>query len=344
MNVKEEQEMNKKTVIAFGGGRYFLDHASKINEKYDVSLIVDNDTKLHGEYREKIQIASVDKVKDFREASVLITNIHIIECVMQLLSYGIKPDQMMIETWGWPSTVKAIIPTFDGIEINWNDLRISISNECDMIIFKDIFLQEDYNLNMKDNCILIDIGMNTGQASLFFASKENYIKIYGFEPDEINFEKAQYNFKQNIKFSNKIESFNYALSDCDKTEQYIVNPIKSAGVRKKRDGDIKELNVVDVVCKDCSKIIESIIDEHEGKERIIVKCDCEGAEYEIFARLEATHLIDKIDAFVMEWHCDRRNEIEDFFSRNNFIFYINTTTGRTFGKCYAVNIKKSIAY
>lgn len=70
-----------------------------------------------------------------------------------------------------------------------------------------------------------------------------------------------------------------------------------------------------------------------------MKCDCEGAEYEIFYRLEQTGLLKKIDAFVMEWHCDRRSEIQQIFDRNGYMYLISNAPKRTFGKCYAIKKK-----
>jgi FkbM family methyltransferase len=161
-------------------------------------------------------------------------------------------------------------------------------------------------------------------------------KIYGYEPDEELYNKAKYNIGLNDKsISDKIEIFNIACSNKDKEELYVMGPTESSGLKKKRGEITDETRMVKVKCVDSAKTLGAIIDEYYNKYEIIVKCDCEGAEYEIFDRLEKTDYFRKIDVFIMEWHCDRRDEIEQIFSRNRYMYYIFTTPGRTFGKCYA---------
>ncbi len=51
------------------------------------------------------------------------------------------------------------------------------------MIFTDIFNNDNYNMNIGADSIIVDIGMNVGIATLFFALKQNVKKIYSYEPD-----------------------------------------------------------------------------------------------------------------------------------------------------------------
>lgn len=148
-----------------------------------------------------------------------------------------------------------------------------------------------------------------------------------------------YNIGLNKEAKDLIETYNVACSDSSRKELYVnhADPsVVSAGIRKKRLNDSTDCDTMEVECIDSAKILDEIIDRHLGKEKIVLKCDCKGAEYEIFYRLGESGYFDKIGAFVMEWHIGRRDEIEKIFSRNNFTYFITTTPGRTFGKCYVV--------
>lgn len=214
-----------------------------------------------------------------------------------------------------------------------------LHNDLEEMICREIWYNDDYNINLQTDCIVIDIGLNVGFATLFFANKDFVKRIYSFEPDKKVYDKAVYNIGLNEKAKEIIVTYNVAASNCNKKEFYVDHldsSFISAGIRKKRTGDGADCETIEVECVDSAEILGKIIDNHYGKEKIVMKCDCEGAEYEIFYRLEESGYFDKIDVVVMEWHTGRRGEIEQFFSRNNFTYFITTTPGRTFGKCYAI--------
>lgn len=211
-----------------------------------------------------------------------------------------------------------------------------LHNDVEEMIYREIWYNEEYNLNTSKESIVIDIGMNAGFATLFFAQKDFVKKVYAFEPDKIMYEKAVNNINLNAHIKDKIVTANVACSNEDKKEIYVVNPIESAGIAKRRGKKLTDVKQIEVACVDSAKVLGTIIDNHYGREKILIKCDCEGAEYEIFFRLEEMGYFEKIDAVVMEWHADRRKEIENIFIRNDYTYMIYNNPGRTFGKCYAI--------
>ena len=79
----------------------------------------------------------------------------------------------------------------------------------------------------------------------------------------------------------------------------------------------KNIKKETVVIKDAAKEIAPILEENKNK-HIIVKCDCEGAEFEIFKRLNEEKLIGEIDIILMEYHHNRPDELLGILTENGF--------------------------
>jgi len=326
--------MYMKQVIAFGAGNFYKTHKENIEKEYDIVAFCDNDDKKTGGGYFGKPIISVDDIE--KDSDILITSTYKYEIISQLLKRGINENRINLIIPEWMNICSGVRVNKKGIEVVIDGIHIILHNALEESIFWEIYYNEEYNINFQTNSIVIDIGLNVGMATLFFANKKFVSKVYAFEPDKNVYEKALYNIGLNQKTKNKIVTFNVACSNEDKKETYEITPIASAGIRKQRG---LGLNTIDVVCVDASKALGTIIDKHYGKESIIMKCDCEGAEYEIFTRLEQTGYFNKIDAFVMEWHCDRRNEIQEIFDKNGYTYVIFNAPERTFGKCYAIKKK-----
>ena len=335
--------MVKKKVIIFGAGERYLRYKDVIKSEYEVIGVCDNDYKklelCKGAGDNTISPNEIGNLcQNDEDIYIYISTIpkYRYEIMKQLLGMGIKADKICFAMPDWMDRCESVEVVENGLKICINDVKILLTNETEEMICSEIFIMDDYNINMSSDSIVIDIGLNVGLASLFFAKKGYVKKVFGFEPDERVLEKALINISMNKDLENKIETFNLACSCENKKEIYTVHPIASAGIHKVREGEAGNTEVVTVNCVDSAETLGEIIDKYFEKTNIIVKCDCEGAEYEILPRLEETGYMRKIDAFVMEWHLDRRKEIEEFFERNGYIYMINTTRGRRFGKCYAI--------
>lgn len=187
---------------------------------------------------------------------------------------------------------------------------------------EEILVKDTYNLSCKDNSVVIDIGMNRAISSLFFAAKENVKEIYAFEPFEPTLALAKKNLALNPELNKKIKIFacglgkediileipySIDLSDCMSTTHQV--SVKQ-NVRKET-----------VRVKDAAKMLAPIFEE-DKKNRIIVKCDCEGAEFEIFERLDEDNLVGKIDAVLMEYHFKKPDRLVEIFTENGFAVHV----------------------
>ncbi len=242
----------------------------------------------------------------------------------ELLDYGCKIDA-------------GIITTPEGINIDISD---TLDNPLYLVI--EVFVKDEYNLNLKKESILIDIGMNRAVASLRFAANETIKRIYGYEPFKPTFERAKENLKLNPKLSEKIIPLNFGLGKADvKLElPYVANAAVGMStthdVCKNKNNIKKEL----VIIKDAAKEIASILEKNENK-YVIVKCDCEGAEFEIFERLNEENIVNKIDVVIMEYHFEKPDGLINILMENDFAVQIKNDSEKSkTGYIYAVRMAK----
>jgi len=211
--------------------------------------------------------------------------------------------------------VNEIVTTPEGIKIDISNMP----HEA-MGITKEVFLNKSYAVNFSDDAVLIDIGLNRGIASLFFATYPNIKKIYSFEPFKPTFELARKNIELNPQLSEKINAFNFGLGKADITLKLPYMANATGGMSTTYDvckGD-KNIKKETVVIKDAAKEMTSILEENKDK-HIIVKCDCEGAEFEIFERLNEEKLIGNIDIVLMEYHFNEPDGLMSILTGNGFV-------------------------
>lgn len=240
----------------------------------------------------------------------------------ELLNYGFKIDA-------------GIITTPKGV-------RIDISNTSDhpLYLIKEVFVKSEYNLNLRKESILIDIGMNRAATSLLFATNENIKKIYAYEPFKPTFELAKRNLELNPQLSKKINAFNFGLGKAETTLElpYMANATGGMSITYDVCKGAKNIKKEMVVIKDAAEELTPILEENKDK-HIIVKCDCEGAEFEIFKRLNEKDIVSRIDVVMMEYHFEKPDGLVNIFTENGFAAQtkIGSRKSRT-GYIYAVRM------
>lgn len=222
-----------------------------------------------------------------------------------------------------------------------NVLTLKIESYDTVWAVIEIFKSNDYDFFGKGNFIFIDVGMNVGVASLFFAKESNITRVYGFEPIKETFEEAQVNFKLNPWLEDKISVSNFGLAGENKT---IRIPSVLSGsldvsiydsLLKGSSGEADD--TLEIELRKASDILKEIADRHS--EKIILKLDCEGAEYEIMDDLVESNTLSKVDIIIMEWHYKgKENLIKDLVNHNFVVFAPDKTMNVVMGMIYAVKV------
>jgi FkbM family methyltransferase len=227
-----------------------------------------------------------------------------------------------------------------------NNTRFLIDKGEEILILSEIFAKGEYEFLWDKPCVIIDIGMNVGIASLFFAAKSNVSKVYSFEPFYETYQKAQINIGLNPVLKKKIETFNYGLGkeahiqtcsfneECRGVNTTCMGEISVTQVRVKNEHDLS----VEVHIEQASDKIGIIADAHPYQE-LILKVDCEGAEYDIFEDLFESGVLAKVKGIIMEFHgggeLERLTDILKLYGFFIFQAYSDFGKPRT-GMIYAV--------
>ena len=215
-----------------------------------------------------------------------------------------------------------------------------VNNHDVLSVIREVVIDNAYKfkeLNDKQY-VVMDVGMNVGVAALYFASLDNVNKIYAYEPLNANCKLAQKNFAKNTELSNKIRLFNYGLDNYDaevelpfahegdlgfSTSDFVLEKTKSRKVINSRTEKIKIRNIENEI---------SLIKKEYTGSRIMLKLDCEGAEYNIMQDLSDKSLLDPVSLTVIEWHYKGPEMLVQLLEKNGFRIthmedHINNYTG-----------------
>jgi FkbM family methyltransferase len=226
------------------------------------------------------------------------------------------------------------------IRIHIGGLVLDLQAYCEIFVLHEIFFAGTYNILTPKDIVVWDIGMNVGIASLYFASKENVIDVFSYEPFPATYELAKHNLALNPTLAEKIQAHNYGIG-ADKrtvTVDYCLAWHGSSTLTgfpqfiQERDDLIQQ----DITLVSAGDILESIRSKHPGVD-IIAKIDCEGAEYEIIQSLYASKKLQHLQAVLFEWHKPEKNqELQQFFLESGFnLLYFNLYHEYGVGMAYA---------
>lgn len=226
------------------------------------------------------------------------------------------------------------------IQFNEKNIRLNIINYDNIKVVEEIFINLLYNFNVNEDIVVCDVGMNVGVASLFFASFSNVKRVYGFEPFTETFKLAEENFKLNNELASKIYCSNYGLGKEDVSlnvplsENGFLGGTTSSFVYKYLPENRKTKTTI-VKVKEVSKIIQQI-KTGNPTQKILLKLDCEGAEYDIIDNLCTTGLIDEINYIFAEYHFQGKEALVQHLTKRNF-FVLSTTNDyiSSYGMIYA---------
>ena len=223
------------------------------------------------------------------------------------------------------------------IKISFNNMVFYVESGEEFIILNEIFIDNDYDFGINEECVLIDIGANVGMATIFFSKMDNIKKIYAFEPVKDNFDLAQRNFDAN-QISN-VDFYNFGLGKEERDEKFLYSrQLKgNSGLRGTNNPYYQNLINVEektVKIKRASEILSPIL-EKSKEFKIVVKMDCEGAEYEIIENLSNENLLSKINIIMLEWHDYGPERVEKVLKESGFLIF-SRPLGPISGMIYGV--------
>jgi len=220
--------------------------------------------------------------------------------------------------------------------VELDNTKFSINSWEELLILNEVFINGDYNFQIKEDFTLFDIGMNVGITSLYFARQEFCKKIFAFEPFIPTRKLAEKNFLLN-PFSNKIQVNNFGLGFPERNleinySEEIKGSVGVNSITKKSNVNYHK-EILEI--KDASFAFKEKVKSAVGK--IIVKIDCEGAEYEILERLKETGDIYIPSFFMIEWHDKGSDALKKIFEEDDFKILSFKDDSKGVGMLYVYN-------
>lgn len=214
------------------------------------------------------------------------------------------------------------------IQVNFdNSTKFFMRDFYDLLAFYEVFINKSYKKlfigkNIKP-VTYIDIGAYNGDSTIF-ASKYRYIKnIISVEPHPDNFEVLTKNLKVN-----KVNAtlLNMAVANSKNVTMYVYKNKRQTGIHT--NGVKRKKFIVKGIS------LKKLVDRLNGK--IFVKCDTEGAEFDIFLKTPL-RILNKIDRVIVEYHSrDKLTNLVDRFHDSGM--KVETTNNKFiegFGYIYA---------
>lgn len=205
--------------------------------------------------------------------------------------------------------------------VSIDDTKFYVESVEDIFIITEVFVDADYNFLPQSPHVLVDIGLNIGVTSIFLSQNEKISRVYGYEPVEYTFQLAKKNIEVN-QIEN-IEIINKGVGDSNRKETFAFNKSFKGNTGKRGDLSYsinklseEEKTMVDVEIESVGDVFDRI--KLEKDEKLMLKVDCEGGEYEIIESLEKNQLLSKVNMFVIEWHDKGAKPLEEILKRNGF--------------------------
>lgn len=179
-------------------------------------------------------------------------------------------------------------------------VRVPLDNSETVNIIAEVYGEGAYDFTPLKEALVVDIGMNVGIASLYFAGVKGW-EVVGFEPFPTTFAAARKNIDAS-GLSGRIDARNVGLADHDGVLELPYDPFRTGRNGLFYDEVYKESHATQKIqLEDAGRVFKEL-KERAGDRALVVKMDCEGAEYGIFRRLVEEDLLRSIDAIVMEFH------------------------------------------
>ncbi|WP_332864361.1 FkbM family methyltransferase [Pannus brasiliensis] len=232
------------------------------------------------------------------------------------------------------SDAEELILDIDGV-------RLIIETGQELEIAHEIFLLGIYNFVYDKPCVAIDIGMNTGFASLFFANRQNVEVVYSYEPFKATYEQALRNIALNPRLAGKIKAFDYGVGAREETitveyDYKVKGSVGISGIDELwKSADSSSIARAELPIKPFSEIFTGILAAHPDKD-IVAKIDCEGSEYGILDSLAENGQLEKIKIIMMEWHKQGPDPLVKHLQKAGFAIFSRLPLSDNVGTLYAV--------
>lgn len=218
-----------------------------------------------------------------------------------------------------------------------NGLVFRINSSEEVFIIYEVFVTGVYRYLCARETVFVDIGMNSGVTTLFYAQDPLVKKIFAFELFKPTFLMGRENLDLNPNYKGKVEAFNYGLSNktFESTIEYSISRKGRMGLKGlPADEQFTDVTREQVTVKNIDLVFEEIISASLEQD-IVLKIDCEGEEFNLIESLAKSGQLGNLVVVMIEWHYVRPAEIENQLSAFDFHIFSQMLSGLDSGMIYA---------
>jgi len=333
---------SKKHILVYGLGNFFAQNEKYVNDNYYIEAFVD---KGKAGYFAGKNIIKPEDIELYQYEKIIIMLQNVQECliVAKMLRYkysidyrkiifgvGIVPNKEKIEN--------VIYTVDDKIKLKIDGITCRVGSVDEYNNVREVLVDKIYNyyINNDKRDVVIDIGMNIGDSTLYFLNQEKVKKVYGYEPFKQTYLSARDNLKEYICNKDRLEIFQYGISDKNEYREIEYNPEMSCGqstlemVTENARHIYKNLGLISpnndalekIEVRKASDVLQPIIKEH-SQDNLVLKMDCEGDEYKIMEELLNQNLLYKFNFIMLEWHYKGKETLLGYLREAGFSYWCN---------------------
>ena len=340
-----------KKVLVYGVGCFFENHEEQLKEEYDIVGYVDRSGSLRGQ---EIPVHVSDFQGEYDQIVVMVTKISsCFEITAELLNAPIPCEQILLgcSLWGEYALYDAIkvMPNGKYLLVK-DDLNIQVGTEDEFMNVTEVLLMHCYHYELSGGGkeVIFDVGMNIGDATLYFLTRPNVEKVYAYEPFKKTYGDALENLNEYLD-SPRLAVYQFGLSDHNEDKEIVFHQNMSCGQStipsvneqaRQNYGDWGLLQGGDartewIQIRKSSEVFAEILEKHANC-KFILKVDCEGEEYAIFQDLDRSGLLKRFHFVMAEWHYKGAGLLLECLRNNGFsLFTMQKSLQPQLGLVYA---------
>lgn len=229
--------------------------------------------------------------------------------------------------------------------VTMGDVRVIVRTRDNLGVLHEVFVEQVYNFKFTAPCVVWDIGMNVGYASLYFSTRPEVVAVYGYEPFADTHAAARRNIEMSSKAAAVVHTVNAGVSGADGAvrREYSAQYQGRMSTLPERPSSVPAntaLQEEQVLLKDAAEALAGIVAAHPGID-VYAKVDCEGSEYDILSRLSRVNSLRSIKAFAIEWHDGKPGDMTQQLTDAGFASIETHHPGGRYGAIYAFRTERA---
>ena len=179
-----------------------------------------------------------------------------------------------------------------------NKKTFQIRDLYDLLALKEVFADEDYFplfRNLKRKTTLVDIGTYIGDVVIYAQQFKNIKQIISLDPSPDNFCLAERNIEINSVKNTTLRQL--AVSDRKGSKFFFLHRNRGQNGFYGQENTSKKIKVRTITLTEISGMIKYPY--------TILKCDCEGAEYDILTKTKSLYL-KNFNRIIFEYHDEKK--------------------------------------